>query len=109
MKNYIPFTILVSLLYLSCDTVRYIGKSYPPTTTVDIYYSAHDVKKDYEVIGKASNAGNNLQKNQTKILNEAKKRGAGGIIYSDMQSTTSVAGGYSATSDVLNVEFIKYK
>lgn len=109
MKKYLPFTILASLLLLSCESVRYIGTSYPQTDHVDIYYSAHDVKKPYEVIGKASNAGNNLQKNQDKIINEAKKRGADGIIYSDMQNTNSVAGGYSATSAVLNADFIRYK
>lgn len=109
MKKYLPFTILASLLLLSCESVRYIGTSYPQTDHVDIYYSAHDVKKPYEVIGKASNAGNNLQKNQDKIINEAKKRGANGVIYSDMQKTTSVAGGSSSTSDVLTADFIRYK
>lgn len=108
-KKYLSLAILASLFLMSCDSVRYIGTSYPATDHVDIYYSAHDVKKEYEVIGKASNAGSNLQKNQNKIINEAKKRGADGIIYSDMQRTTSVSGGYSTTSDVLNAEFIKYK
>ncbi len=108
-EKYLSLVILASLFLLSCDSVRYIGTSYPPTDHIDIYYSVQDVKKEYEVIGKASNAGNNLQKNQNKIINEAKKRGANGIIYSDVQSATSVTAGYSTSSDVLNAEFIKYK
>lgn len=109
MTKHLSIAILASLLLLSCNPIRYIGTSYPPTNNVDVYYSAHDVKKEYEVIGKARNVGNNLQKNQNKIIDEAKKRGADGIIYSDMQIATSVAGGNSTSSDVLNADFIRYK
>lgn len=87
-----------------------MGSSYPPTTNVDVYYSAHDVKKGYEVIGKASDTGGNLQKVQKEILDEAKKRGADGVIYSDMQSTTEIFNGNSYSSGrLLNADFIKYK
>ena len=111
MKKYFLFAIVALIFFSGCGSaIRYIGKSYSPTGNVDIYYSPHDVKKEYEVIGKVSNAGGNLQKVQNGILEEAKKRGADGIIYANMQITTDVVNGNSSSSGrLLNADFIKYK
>lgn len=111
MKKYLLLMIVAFMFSYGCvSPLRYMGKSYAATTNVDIYYSPHDIKKEYEVIGKVSNTGGNLQKIQNGILNEAKKRGADGIIYSDMQSTTEVVNGNSSSlGRLLNADFIKYK
>lgn len=111
MKKYLIFSFVAIIFLSGCGSaIRYIGKSYSSTNNVDIYYSPHDVKKQYEVIGKVSNTGRNLQKVQNGILEEVKKRGADGIIYSDMQTSTQVVNGNSSSSDrLLNADFIKYK
>ena len=97
-------------LYGCISPPRYIGRTYAPTSNVDIYYSPHDVKKEYEVIGKVSNTGATLKKIQNGILEEAKKRGADGIIYLNIQSSSDVLNGNSTLpNDVLNADFIKYK
>ena len=111
MKKYFILSLIALIFLFGCvSPIRYIGKTYPPTSNVDTYYSPHDVKKDYEVIGKVSNMGGNLQKIQNGIVEEAKKRGADGVIYSNMQSTTDVVNGNSSSSGrLLNADFIKYK
>lgn len=111
MKKYLVFILAPLMFLFSCvTTVHYIGDNFPPTNTVDIYFSSHDVKKDYQVIGKVSDSGNNLQKVQNQILQEAKKRGANGIIYLNMQNSNVVTNGNSSPSQVLlNADFIFYK
>ncbi len=47
------FILIFSLFFLACASVDYMGKTYPPTTKIDIYYSKEDIKKEYEVMGKA--------------------------------------------------------
>jgi hypothetical protein len=46
--------IVFSLLafVLSGCSINYIGKYYPPTTKVDLYFSSKDIKQPYEVMGK---------------------------------------------------------
>jgi len=110
MKKYFVLSIITLMVLFGCvSPIHYMGTTYPATSHVDIYYSPHDVKKDYEVIGKVSNSGINLQKIQNGIVEEAKKRGADGVIYSDMQNTTDVFNGNSSSGRLLNADFIKYK
>lgn len=110
MKKYFVLSIITLMVLFGCVApIQYMGRTYPATSNVDIYYSPHDVKKDYEVIGKVSNAGNKLQKIENRIVEEAKKRGADGIIYSNIQSTTQVVNGNSSSGRLLNADFIKYK
>ena len=111
MKKYAIFALAPLMFLFSCvATLRYMGDTNPPTTNVDIYYSSHDVKKTYTVFGKASDSGSNLQKIQNQILVEAKKRGANGIIYLNMQNSNYVINGSSDPSNiVINANFIEYK
>lgn len=110
MKKYVIFGLAPLMFLFSCVApVHYIGDNFPPTNNVDIYYSPHDVKKDYKVFGKVSIQVINLQKTQNQIIEEAKKHGANGIIYSNMGSTTDVINGNSNDYQVLNASFIEYK
>lgn len=52
MKSYHSIIAGLCFLLASCAVpVTYFGDRLAPTSTVDIYYSAHDVKKEYKVIG----------------------------------------------------------
>lgn len=111
MKKYVFFALAPLMFLFSCiATLKYMGDTHPPTTNVDIYYSSHDVKKPYTVFGKASDSGSNLQKIQNQIVAEAKKRGANGIIYLNIQNSNAVTNGNSDPSNVvINANFIEYK
>lgn len=92
-------SVLVAMAVWGCVSVDYVGKSYPPTASVDLYMSAADVPRPYEVIGQsraqveALPFTNPAQLLQTKLLAEAQSRGADGVILSPL-STRQV----SATS-----------
>jgi hypothetical protein len=53
MKNQVLLIAVILLLISSCVIipVTYFGDRLPPTTSIEIYYSAHDVKHEYKVIG----------------------------------------------------------
>lgn len=103
MKNYLIITGLC-LLLSACTALlpTYFGDKYPPTTTVDIYYSAHDVKPSYKVIGHLSipNVGQDAVK--TKLTDYAKTIGADAVVIL----------GTDATKDnpaaVVNADALKY-
>lgn len=123
----IVIVFLASLIFMSCGpTVQYVGRSLPPTTNVDIYFDTKDIQKQYEVIGRM-NAKDwqyaNYEAIKNKIVIEAKKRGADGVIITNMgqQVTGSTQntnrnsnGGLSTTTStqsdkVMWADLIKYK
>jgi hypothetical protein len=99
--------VLVAMVVWGCVSVDYVGKSYPPTASVDLYMSAADVQRPYEVIGQSRTQvealpfTNPAQQLQTKLLAEAQSRGANGVILSPLStrqvSSTSTTTG-QATS-----------
>lgn len=84
--------ILALLGLSSCVSVDYVGKSFPPTASVDLYMSSADVKRPYEVIGDARAQvealpfSNPSQQLQTKLMAEAQSRGANGLILGSLSN-----------------------
>ncbi len=89
-------------------SVQYVGRSLPSTSNVDIFFNSSDVTKPYEVIGKVDGQAwplTKFQKIQDKIVEEAKKRGADGVIFTSVENqvvgttqnqTTQATGGLSS-------------
>jgi hypothetical protein len=77
---------LVGALVAGCVSVDYVGKSYPPTASVDVYLSRADVKRAYATMGEvraqvdAIPFTNPSQQLQDKLIAEARSRGANGIV-----------------------------
>jgi hypothetical protein len=71
------------LLAVSCTKIDYVGRSYPPTTNVDIYFSIDDINGSYEVMGHlTATAGSftSTEKMQEKILEKAREKGADAVV-----------------------------
>src|SRR5262245_41637136 len=74
------------LVIAGCVSVDYVGKSYPPTAQVDVYTSMTDVKRPYTTIGEVRAEvdvipfSDSAQQLQEKMIAEARKRGANGIV-----------------------------
>ena len=103
MKHYFTILVASSLLLSSCSAlVNYIGDKYPSTTTVDIFYSAHDVKKEYKVIGHLTypNAGTDAVR--SAMENYGKKIGADAIVIIGIESSKD------AQSTVVTADALKY-
>jgi uncharacterized protein YbjQ (UPF0145 family) len=73
-----------------CPSVvfKLTGTSYPATQTIDSYYAAKDVKHTYKVIGhfavKSAEFTDYMERTKKDIIEEAKKQGADGLIFSSI-------------------------
>jgi|SRR6185503_978631 len=107
MKNYHFFVIGLCLLLSSCSlAITYIGETAtPPTTSVDVFYSEHDVTSHFKVLGHMSYPyGGNQEVVKKQLTNYAKKIGADAIVITG--STVSETN--KSSSDYVNAEALKY-
>jgi len=83
MKNHVLLIAVILLLISSCVIilVTYFGDRLPPTTSIEIYYSAHDVKHEYKVIGHLT-CPNFLDQEEvkSKLSDYAKTVGADAVV-----------------------------
>lgn len=102
MKKSILFQFIgiVTLMFAVSCAPKYFGKTYAPTTQVDVFLDAADVKKGYTVMGTADvgQGFSSMDAMQQKVINLGKQRGADGVI---MKLTEEVTG--SSKSDFGNV------
>jgi hypothetical protein len=79
----VSLILLSALLTVSCTKIDYVGKSYTPTTDVDIFFSMDDLKGEYEVMGHlTATAGDfvSTEKMQEDILEKAREKGADAVV-----------------------------
>jgi hypothetical protein len=104
--NFAKFAVVLMLLIAvtSCSksSFDYLGKSYPPTASPEIFMRDQDVRQDYEVMGKVTAEvpyNKKLKYIQNKVMNLAGEQGADGVIFSDVEirrtGYTSASGGAS--------------
>ena len=125
------------LTAVSCTNIDYLGKTYPPTANVDVYYSLEDIEGEYEVMGHlTASAGTfvSTEKMQEKIVEKARASGAdavlilgldhyikqGGTSWSETTETKETTGGTRTTTSgstssgdeemkEIRAQFLKYK
>lgn len=90
MKRILYFCIIIFCLESCAPTVNYIGKSYNPTTYVDIFMDKMDVTRDYEVMGyadvKVQEGIQSLQSAQGALEKYAREKGADAIIIENVDT-----------------------
>ena len=103
--------ILVILFAVGCASVNYIGESFEPTTTVDLYFSKESIEKEYTVIGHAigSTVFGSNDTIQKKLIEEAKRKGADGVLITGIGKAHAPIGDSSVEEDQINASFLKYK
>lgn len=87
MKNLILICGLGLLLSACNAMVDYIGDKYPPTTSVDVFYSAHDVTKSYKTIGHMTYPNSGVESVKARFVAYSKSIGADAIVITGTQST----------------------
>jgi hypothetical protein len=127
------FVLLIAIVFFGCAKSNYIGKTYAPTSNVDLYMDVTGINRQYEVMGNISLDGDNLvssDKLQARMMEEAKKKGADAVLVevfdevytssttrTDGTSSTDKKGnqhyhGTSTTSQskhkILKAKFLKY-
>ena len=86
--------VMAVVLLAGCTSVDYVGKTYAPTHDVEVFMSADDVGRAYEVMGEARAQVDTIpfakpgQQLQDKLVAEARARGADGIILGQLQNRT---------------------
>ena len=86
--------LMAVVLLAGCTSVDYVGKTYAPTTNVDVYMSADDVGRPYDVMGEARAQVDTIpfakpgQQLQDKLVAQAREKGADGIILGQLQNRT---------------------
>ena len=106
MKPHHFIALAICLLLSACRVIEpdYFGEKYPPTTNVDIFYSAHDVKEDFKVIGHMNLANFGQDSVKSKFVRYAQKIGADAIVITGNTVNT----GAKSSSDVVNADALKY-
>jgi hypothetical protein len=104
---------------MSCGpAVEYAGRSYAPTSHVDIYFHTTDVIRNYEIIGKADGKAwllTDYDKIRKSIVKEAGKKGADGVIFTGIHDELVNTSKYNDSSSagqvqtVIEAIFIRYK
>jgi len=103
--------ILVTLLAIGCASVNYVGKSFDPTTSVDVYFSKEEIKMEYTVLGHAIGSGTIVSndKIQEKLIEEAKRKGADAILITGLGKSNVTFGTSSTAEKQIKASFLKYK
>lgn len=103
--------ILVTLLAIGCASVNYVGKSFDPTTNVDVYFSKEEIEKDYTVLGHAIGSGRLVSndKIQEKLIEEAKRKGADAVLITGIGRSNVPVGDSSIEENQIDASFLKYK
>ncbi|WP_439694731.1 hypothetical protein ACFGVS_16205 [Mucilaginibacter sp. AW1-7] len=104
MKRFLLFSAGFCLILSACNTpITYFGDKLSPTNSVDIYYSAHDVKREYKVIGHLTCPNYIHQETVMKKLSAYSKTiGADAIV---ILGTAAVKDSQAA---VVNADALKY-
>lgn len=93
------FALASLVVATSCISVDYLGKSYAPTTNVDLFFDQNDITKEYEVMG-TINAEMpewmNMEKLQERLIEKAREKGADAVLVADLEK--QVTGSTSMTN-----------
>ena len=111
MKKVTVFSLISFLIMgmlAACSTPKYFGKTYTPTSNVDVYLAKEDVKKNYTTMG-TTDVGKgfgSLEAAQQKVIELGKAKGADGVIMvlsEEVVSTQQTGTGVVSRSNRKNV------
>ena len=106
------FILLGTLLTIGCASVNYVGKSFDPTTNVDLYFSKEEIKNEYTIIGHAIGSGKSFVSNDKilkKLIEEARSKGADAVLITGVGKSNVPTGDGSVDEKQINASFLKYK
>jgi hypothetical protein len=116
MRNITILLALTGLFLPSCGpSVKYLGRSYASTSHVDVYSNTKEVKEKYDIMGNAEGTAlllTDYDKIKKSIVNEAKTKGANGVIFTGIGERVVYDSKDSSNSHVVSIigaEFIRYR
>lgn len=88
MKRLLIPALVAAVLIPACAHVDYVGRSYPPTSQVDLYFDEREVEAPYDVMGQVIARANDLvsaEKLQAKLMDKAKEKGADAVVITGLE------------------------
>lgn len=84
-----PILACIAAALTGCSiTTDYLGRSYPPTTTLDLFYAEHEITRPYQVMGTArleADAQRPVADFEAELIAQAKARGADAAIIDSLE------------------------
>ena len=77
---------LLILTFCSCVKVSYIGNSYTPTQTIEIFYEEEQLLDSYEIMGKAVASATNDKQGQNALIKRAQEEGADAVLIEELSN-----------------------
>ncbi len=113
-RNLMLTIALIGLSFgvLACAHVNYVGRSFEPTTDVDIYFSTEEIEREFVVMGHAIGTGQTFVSNDKigrKLIEKARSIGADAILITGVGKDNAPAGDGSVTETQIQASFLKYK
>jgi len=101
----------VTLLAIGCARINYVGKSFDPTTNIDVYYSKEEIKNEYTIIGHAIGSSSWISNDEIvpKLIEEAKSKGADVVLITGLGKSNVPTTMGSFHENQVNASFLKYK
>lgn len=104
--------IVLSFGVFACAHVNYMGKSFEPTTKIEVFFSKEEIEREYVVIGHAIGTGTTFVSNdkiERKLIEKARSIGADAILITGVGKDNAPAGDGSVTEKQVQASFVKYK
>jgi len=103
--------MLVTLLAIGCSTVNYVGKSFNPTTNIDVYYSKEEIKNEYTIIGHSIGSTPFISNDKivAKLIEEAKSKGADAVLITGLGKSNIFFFQSPVSENQINASFLKYE
>lgn len=82
MRKLISILVLLVLI-TGCTQIDYIGKEYPPTENIGLFFSEENIEHEYEIMGRVvATAGDFVSsgKMQKSIMKKAREVGADAVV-----------------------------
>ena len=87
------------LLLAACASTDYVGESYAPTTNVDVFFDAAEIKRSYTTMGTAKTEGSeymSFEVIEQQLVQDAMAKGADAILIEGMDTITVGSTTYSS-------------
>lgn len=89
MKTMKMLALPLAIMLSGCATTEYLGKSYAPTSHVDIYFATSDIHRPYEVMGEAKTEGSealSFESIEQQLVKDAMAKGADAVLIEGMDT-----------------------
>ena len=102
MKKHHYLIIACQLLSACGQPITYIGESMKSTASVDVFYSANTVKRNYKVVGHLTSHHYKLAYAKQRFISRAKRAGADAIIILNVDTNST------QRLKLINADVLKY-